>query len=134
VAANELLLTWPGGYRKLMEHAELQRVLMQEAEPGSDVARSDAALAWYEQAYLPVAEEIRHHHLLRSFPGRTEADLYVWIWGALLKMRYLFGEAMDPHEGADLLALRAEFNALEYCPPRAGGAPAGQFPTGCSTY
>ena len=109
VPDDVLLLTWPGGYGKLMEHVELQRILMQEAEPGSDVALSDAALAWYEQAYLPVGEEIRHHELLRSFPGRTEADLYVWIWGALLVMQYLFGEDMDPQEGADLLALRAEF-------------------------
>lgn len=109
VPDDEFLLTWPGGYRRLAEHVHLQSVLMQEAAPDRNVTPSEAALAWYELAYLPVMEVIRQHDLLRSFPGRTAADLYVWVWGALLKMHYLFGDDMDPQEGADLLALRAEF-------------------------
>jgi len=34
---------------------------------------------WYDHVYLPVIEIIRQQGILRSFPGRTETDLYLWI-------------------------------------------------------
>jgi len=40
--------------------------------------------------YNPVIKIIREQWLLANFPGRTEADLYVWIikhWD-FLKMKY----------------------------------------------
>jgi hypothetical protein len=109
VSAGDLQLTAPGGYCKLMEHVAMQRALMGEAEPARPIVLAEAANAWYAGVYLPVADEILRHSLLRSFPSRTEADLYVWIWSTLLTLHCIFGEAMDPEEGAALLELRAEF-------------------------
>jgi nucleotide-binding universal stress UspA family protein len=34
---------------------------------------------WFDHVYLPVVEIIRQQGILRSFPGRTETDLYLWI-------------------------------------------------------
>ena len=39
----------------------------------------EAVTSWYDNIYIPVVESIRRHNLLESFPGRTEADLYLWI-------------------------------------------------------
>ena len=35
--------------------------------------------SWYDTVYRPVVESIDRDDLLQSFPGRTEADLYMWI-------------------------------------------------------
>lgn len=106
--AADITLTLPGGYHRLIEHIEIQRLLMQEAEPGRAVTMAEAALAWCDESYLPVVEAIRRHDLLRTFHGRTEADLYVWIWGVLYQMHQIFGEEIDAEEGAALLELRRE--------------------------
>ena len=35
--------------------------------------------SWYDNVYMPMVEAIRSKKLLAKFPGRTEADLYVWV-------------------------------------------------------
>jgi hypothetical protein len=35
--------------------------------------------SWYDTVYMPVVQAIRDYELLHTFPGRTEADLYLWI-------------------------------------------------------
>lgn len=108
VADTDIRLTWAGGYRQLADHVQVQRLLMEDAEPGREVTHAEAALAWYHGSYLPVAAAIRQQRLLDAFPGRTEGDLYVWIWGLLERLRSLFGEEIDAEEGAALLGLRQE--------------------------
>jgi hypothetical protein len=34
---------------------------------------------WYDTVYLPIATVIREADILKAFPGRTEADLYLWV-------------------------------------------------------
>jgi nucleotide-binding universal stress UspA family protein len=48
-------------------------------EQGREVALAEAAGAWYDLVYLPAVQVIRDQSLRRAFPGRTEADLYVWL-------------------------------------------------------
>ena len=42
------------------------------------------------EIFIPVIEIIRSEKVLKGFPGRTEADLFVWITkhSNLLKKRY----------------------------------------------
>ncbi|RKX84634.1 MAG: transcriptional regulator, partial [Spirochaetes bacterium] len=40
--------------------------------------------------FTPIIDVIRKEHILNRFPGRTEADLYVWIvrhWDELKKKK-----------------------------------------------
>ena len=39
----------------------------------------EAVTCWYDEVYTPVVRVIRERGMLREFPGRTEADLYLWI-------------------------------------------------------
>ena len=39
----------------------------------------DAITSWFNKVYLPIASIINRKHILRSVPGRTVGDLYVWI-------------------------------------------------------
>jgi hypothetical protein len=67
-----------GGYLDLINHINTHRYYMARERSGP-VSAEEAVASWYDHVYMPVVEAIRRHNLLRSFPGRTEADLYLWI-------------------------------------------------------
>ncbi len=73
-----LLVTAPGQYQKLLEHISVHRFFMGEKR-GKEVPYNEAVTDWYDTVYQPIANLIRERNLLRDFPGRTEADLYLWI-------------------------------------------------------
>jgi len=71
-------LTEPGRYKILLEHIEVHRYylgLQWQREPSLE----EAAASWYDTVYLPVVEAIRETGILKEFPRRTEADLYLWV-------------------------------------------------------
>lgn len=71
-------VTVPGGYPRLEEHIRVHRYFM-GIDLKRDVSMNEAVLHWYETVYLPVINIIQERGILREFPGRTEADLYLWI-------------------------------------------------------
>lgn len=104
----DIYFTRPGGFQQALEHVRFQRHLMQQDRPaGAEVSLQDAACDWYEHGYLPVVAAIRERQLLRRYPGRTAADLYVWVWGYIFEAYRRFGEEITPQEGVGMLELRA---------------------------
>lgn len=71
-------VTIPGKYPELLEHIAVHQYYM-----GIDFQRPfsfpEAAAHWYDTVYLPVVKLIKELGILRDFPGRTEADLYLWL-------------------------------------------------------
>jgi hypothetical protein len=84
-------LTIAGGYDRLLEHIAVHRYFMGQAEKG-EVPEGDAVRHWYDTVYLPVAEVIREQDVLCHFPGRTEADLYLWLMDHLYYLREEHGD------------------------------------------
>jgi uncharacterized ParB-like nuclease family protein len=82
-------MTRPGSYHSLLQHIEVHQFYM-GLRSRHYPSLAEAACDWYEQVYRPVVERIRESGTLRHFPGRTEADLYLWIAEnhARLQMRY----------------------------------------------
>jgi nucleotide-binding universal stress UspA family protein len=74
----DVRLTVPGGYRALHEHISVHRYYM-GLERGREVAPREAVEHWYDTVYRSVVEAIHAGDMLRDFPGRTEADLYLWL-------------------------------------------------------
>ncbi len=74
----DVRLTEPGRYFQFDEQIEVHRWYMGEAA-GHEISKEEAVRGWYEDIYLPLTAEIRNSGLLKDFPGRTEADLYLWI-------------------------------------------------------
>jgi hypothetical protein len=67
-----------GAYQRLIEHIAVHRYFMgldQKRTIGEDEAVTD----WYDNVYMPIVNAVRAENILSAFPGRTEADLYVWI-------------------------------------------------------
>ncbi len=71
-----LLLTFGDQYRVLLTQIEAHRHRLAE-EQQCYISHQEAVTQWYDHTYLPVADIIRQQGILRHFPKRTEADLYL---------------------------------------------------------
>jgi hypothetical protein len=66
----------------MLNHIEVHRFLRAQelARTGQPpMTWPEAVASWYDHVYMPVVQAIRDYDLLHNFPGRTEADLYLWI-------------------------------------------------------
>ncbi len=72
-----IVFTETGRYDDIITHIKtLGYVSNNGLQTGS---LKDAALHWYERVYKPIVDIIIEECLLRFFPERTEADLYIWL-------------------------------------------------------
>jgi hypothetical protein len=80
---HNIAVTEPGRYEIMHHHIEVHQYLRdQELERAGSARRlswAEAVCSWYDNVYMPVVEAIRKYDLLKGFPKRTEADLYLWI-------------------------------------------------------
>jgi hypothetical protein len=74
----DVRFTVGGGYERLLEHIAVHRYYM-GLEAQHDISEDEAVAHWYDHVYLPLVQVVREHDVLKEFPGRTEADLYLWI-------------------------------------------------------
>lgn len=91
--------TTPGRYEDLIEHIRVHRYYLAQ-ERSDEVSWEEAVVSWYDNLYLPVVEVIRREAALDRFPGRTEADLYLWTMNHLHYLRERYGPAVDPELAA----------------------------------
>lgn len=75
---QNVTVTAAGGYTRLLEHIAGHRCRLAE-DPSCQPPEAEAVADWYDHEYLPVVQAIREENVLAAFPGRTEADLYLWI-------------------------------------------------------
>ncbi len=95
----DVRLTVPGLYPKLQEHIQVHRYFM-GLDLRRDISLEEAVEDWYATQYLPVTRAIRERGILREFPGRTEADLYIWI----SEHRHLLEKELGWHIRSDVAA------------------------------
>lgn len=84
-------ITLPGQYSKLLDHIDVHRWYLGE-QRDQEISFEEASVSWYENVYSPLAEFIRDQKILVEFPGRTEADLYIWILQQQTNLRRIYGE------------------------------------------
>jgi hypothetical protein len=84
---NDLNFSAAGRYDVIYNHILVHKYYMNENKE-EEIPFADALVSWFNNVYNPVVTIIREQWLLVNFPGRTEADLYVWIikhWDFLKK-------------------------------------------------
>lgn len=74
----DLEVTEMYSYTELLEHIAVHRHYM-GLEQGREIANDEAVQSWYDRVYLPVAAAVWASDILERFPGRTPADLYIWV-------------------------------------------------------
>jgi hypothetical protein len=80
---NNISVTEPGRYAIMLDHIEVHQYLRDQELVRAGSARlltwEEAVCSWFDNVYMPVVEAIRKYDLLKDFPRRTEADLYLWV-------------------------------------------------------
>ena len=101
----DLTVTAPGQYRILEEYIETHRYFM-GLEQKREIPYEEAVAHWYDTVYLPVVQVIRARGVLLDFPGRTEADLYLWLAEHRAALEEALGWELRPEAVADDLVKR----------------------------
>jgi hypothetical protein len=96
---QQIEFTIGGGYERLSEQLAYHRhaLSLQQNRP---VSREEAARDWYDHLYLPLVQVIREQKILADFPGRTEADLYLWIMDHQAYLQELCGPEVEMERAA----------------------------------
>lgn len=84
-----LLMTYAGEYDTFLRQIRTHQGWLQFKER-RPVSLEEAVAAWHDDIYRPVVHMMAEQGLLRNFPGRTEADLYI----LLLKHREALQESL----------------------------------------
>jgi hypothetical protein len=97
---QDIVISQAGGYLDMIRHINGHRYF-KCLEQGEEPTAEEAVISWYDTIYLPLVEAIARTGVLAAFPGRTPADLYLWI----MDHRYYLtqNEGFDP--GAQEAAL-----------------------------
>ena len=74
----DIKVTAPGRYKLIEKQIEVCRAILGQKD-GTKIDYKEAVTCWYDEVYTPVVRVIRSRGILREFPGRTEADLYLWV-------------------------------------------------------
>ncbi|MCA9943001.1 MAG: universal stress protein [Ardenticatenaceae bacterium] len=74
----DLLMTFCAQYSQLLNHIDVHRYYM-GLDFQRDVSYEEAVGHWYDEVYMPVVQMIREQGIMRDFPERTEADMYVLL-------------------------------------------------------
>jgi hypothetical protein len=74
----DVRVTILGGQERLLEHIAVHRYFM-GLDARREVSEAEALRHWYRNLYQPVIEVIKSSGILDAFPGRTVADLYLWV-------------------------------------------------------
>src|SRR5512142_199828 len=96
---SRIRLTVPDGFDRMLQHIAVHRYFM-GLDLKRDVSEQEAITHWYDTVYMPIVKVIRQSKILKEFPGKTEADLYLWV---LDHQRYLAeaeGQSLQPPEAA----------------------------------
>jgi hypothetical protein len=73
-----LIFTVTGRYDEIIRHINGHKYYLNLSKK-EEISFEEAMLSWYDTVYKPIVDLIETQQLLRAFPGRTAADLYVWI-------------------------------------------------------
>jgi hypothetical protein len=107
---SPVIFTTPGRYERLLEHIHKRQYYLdrkpgrpQSETPGTlpPVTWEEAVGSWYRRLYGRIAQEVREHGVMSRFPGRTEADLYLWI----MDHRYFLSERYGFDVGSEVAAI-----------------------------
>jgi nucleotide-binding universal stress UspA family protein len=75
----DLQVTKPGQHELIEEYISAHQESLGKDQK-LKFSYEEAAAHWYDEIYLPIAEVIRERDILRDFPGRSETDLFLWIF------------------------------------------------------
>jgi len=96
-----------GAYQELAQHIQVHQYFM-GLDLKREVSFDEAIQHWYSEVYKPVEQAILDKGILAEFPGRTPADLYLWISSHRASLEKQLGWRIRPDFAAlDLMEKRS---------------------------
>ncbi|MBN1523958.1 MAG: transcriptional regulator [Spirochaetales bacterium] len=74
----DIRFTAPGRFDAAMEHIYGHKYFL-NLDKDEEIPLKKAVVSWYDRVYTPIVNLIISENILQRFPGRTNADLYIWI-------------------------------------------------------
>ncbi len=74
-----LMVTAPGCYKSILQQIEAIHFAL-EFDGNKTISYLEAIQYWFDAVFYPIIEAIREQGILMGYPGRTETDLYLWIF------------------------------------------------------
>lgn len=94
-----ILFTVTGRYDVLLEHITTHQYYL-GLKHQRVIEWDEAVASWYDTLYKSVVDQAQRHNVLRRFPGRTDADLYLWIMDHRYYLSQRFGSDVGPERAA----------------------------------
>ncbi|UCF97231.1 MAG: transcriptional regulator [Spirochaetaceae bacterium] len=84
--------TATGRYDEIIRHINGHKYFINLSQK-EEISFEQAMLSWYDTVYRPIVDLIEEQRFLKAFPGRTAADLYVWIVRHWDELKKKYGQA-----------------------------------------
>jgi hypothetical protein len=81
----------PGQFSRLLEQIKVHHWYL-GVQHKREVTYEETVVSWYDQVYMPLVRMIQKQGVLKEFPGRTEADLFMWIITRQWYLRQVSGQ------------------------------------------
>ena len=88
---DEIEFTATGRFAELVKHIEVHKYFINQ-DKEEEISFVEAAESWYRNLYKPIIDLISLGKLARKFPGRTKADLYMWMIRHWDEMKRVHGD------------------------------------------
>ncbi|MFW5728324.1 MAG: transcriptional regulator [Spirochaetota bacterium] len=95
----DLVFTEPGRYDEVIHHIEVHKYYLNQSFLG-ELSFEDAMVSWYNNVFRPITDLIEAENILSRFPGRTAADLYIWIVKHWDELKQKYGPDFPVQEAA----------------------------------
>jgi hypothetical protein len=99
IPLEHLEFTDAGRYEEIIQHIEGHKYFINQ-DIDEEISFSDAALSWYYKVFSPIIQQITADGLMARFPGRTKADLYLWIVKHWDELKRQYGEKISLKDAA----------------------------------
>lgn len=97
----DLMLTFCGQYYQLLDQIEAHSELL--AQKGEVFDEATAVCRWYDDVYLPVLRHIQAQGIMRLFPERTSADMYILFSERRAELESALGWEIEPETAVSQL-------------------------------
>ena len=108
----EIDFTAPGRFEEMLRHILGHKYFI-NMDQEEEIPLELAARSWKDNLYQPIVKTIRTANLLSRFPGRTEADLYIWIVKHWHELKDKYGQEYPMEAAAAAFSRTHGTNFLE---------------------
>lgn len=109
---DEFRTTEPSGYERLLDHINVHRHFRGVTEK-REIPWQEAVKSWRDGVYRPMTKRIEESGILEEFPGRTPADLYLFVMDHVHYLRQQYGDVAPTRALAHFRLSRRPVGLLE---------------------